>query len=251
MSPFKDHFSGSAADYARYRPRYPDALFAHLAALPPARTAAWDCATGSGQAAVALARHFPRVIATDASAEQLAHAEPHPRVEYRTAPAEQSRVPDESVDLVTVAQALHWFDQDAFHGEATRVLRPGGVLAAWCYGRMELPRLALQRTVDRFYTEIVGPYWPPERRWIEEGYRTLRLPFPELAAPAFAMEARLSLDALVGYLGTWSATRRCHQATGRDPLPQLRDALARDWPAPEEPRRVRWPLALRIARRPA
>lgn len=251
MTPFKDHFSGTAASYARYRPRYPDALFTYLATLPPERTAAWDCATGSGQAAVALASHFVRVVATDASAEQIAHAEPHPRVEYRTAPAERSGLPDASVDLLTVAQALHWFDQDAFRAEAARVLRPGGVLAVWCYGRMELPDGALQRTLDRYYTETVGPYWPPERRWIEEGYRTLRLPFPELAPPAFAMEARLGLDALVGYLGTWSATQRFQHATGRDPLPDLRDTLARDWPAAEEPRLVRWPLALRIARRPA
>lgn len=247
---FKDHFSGTAAEYARFRPRYPDALFAHLATLPPQRTSAWDCATGSGQAAVALARHFRRVVATDASAEQVAHAEPHPGVEYRTAPAERSGLPDASVDLVTVAQALHWFDRPAFYAEAARVLRPGGILAVWCYGAMEVPSPALQRTLDRFYGETVRPHWPPERELIEEGYRSIRLPFPELPPPAFRIEARFTLDALIGYVGTWSATQRYRESTGRDPLPGLREALARDWPEPAEPRIVRWPLALRIGRPP-
>ena len=250
-SPFPDHFSCTAAAYARHRPRYPDALFAYLAALAPERTVAWDCATGSGQAAVALVRHFPRVIATDASAEQIAHAAPHPRVEYRTAPAEHSGLPDASAELITVAQALHWFDRDAFYAEAARVLRPGGVLAVWSYGALELPGGALQHGIDRFYTETVGPYWPPERLSVEEGYRTLRLPFPEIAPPSFTMEARLSLDALIGYVGTWSAVQRYREATGEDPLPELRDELARDWSATEELRLVRWPLALRVARRPA
>jgi SAM-dependent methyltransferase len=245
---FHDHFSAAAAEYARFRPRYPDALFAWLASLAPERAVAWDCATGNGQAAVGLAGHFARVVATDASPEQLAHAEPHPRVEYAVAPAERSGLPDASVDLVAVAQALHWFDLPAFHVEAARVLRGGGVLAAWCYGALELAAPALQRPIEAFYHGTLGPYWPPERRWVEDGYRSLPLPLAEVPAPPFTMESRLDLDALIGYVGTWSATRRHHAATGHDALSDLRDALARGWGDPGEPRLVRWPLALRVGR---
>lgn len=248
MGEFADHFSRSAAEYARFRPRYPAALFSYLASLVSEHTLAWDCATGSGQAAVALAAHFSHVVATDASPEQVAHAEPRAKVEYRVATAERSGLRGASVDLVTVAQALHWFDLPAFYAETARVLRPGGVLAAWCYGQMEVPGTALQHTLDRFYSDTVGPYWPPERRLVEEGYRSLSFPFPEISAPAFAMEASMSREALLGYLGTWSATQRYVQATGHDPLPELMRELAQHWGEPQVPRRVRWPLSLRAGR---
>lgn len=246
MSDFPDHFSDRAAEYARFRPRYPAKLFTYLASLVAPRTTAWDCATGSGQAALALAEHFARVFATDASAEQLAHARPHPKVEYRIAAAERSGLDSASVDLITVAQALHWFDIPAFFVEARRVLRPGGVLAVWCYRRLEIVGGALRGALDRFYSETVGPYWPKERHLVEDGYRALDFPFPELSAPAFAMEARMSLEALIGYLGTWSATQGYVRATGQDPLPAFMRELMRHWTRPNEPRSVRWPLALRV-----
>ena len=248
MTEFADHFSGAAAEYARFRPRYPAALFSYLSALVPSEALAWDCATGSGQAAVALAAHLSRVVATDASAEQIAHAEPHPRVEYRVAAAERSGLDAASVELVTVAQALHWFDLPAFYAEVQRVLRPGGVLAVWCYGHMVLPSEALQNALDRFYSVTVGPYWPPERSLVEAGYGSLPFPFVELAAPAFAMEMRTSLDGLLGYLGTWSATQRYIQATGRDPVPELGSEAAKHWGDPQAQRVVRWPLSLRVGR---
>jgi SAM-dependent methyltransferase len=248
---FHDHFSAGAAEYARFRPRYPAALFAFLAGLPSERSMAWDCATGSGQAAVALAEHFARVIATDASAAQIAHGEPHPHVQYQVAAAEQSGLPGASVDLISVAQALHWFDLPAFYTEAARVLRPGGILAAWCYAVLTLPSPELQRCVDRFYKETVGPYWPPERALVEDGYRSLPFPWPEIPSPAFAMEAPMSLDTLIGYLGTWSATQRYRLATGVDPLPDLREELATLWGDPQTLMIIQWPLALRVGRKPA
>lgn len=248
MTEFADHFSGAAAEYARFRPRYPAALFSYLASLVSKDGPAWDCATGSGQAAVALAGHLPRVVATDASAEQIAHAEPHPRVEYRVAPAERSGLEAASVELITVAQALHWFDLPAFYAEAARVLRPGGVIAVWCYAKMLLPDAALQHTLDRFYSETVGPYWPAERRLVEEGYGSLDFPFIELSAPPFAMEMWTSMEGLLGYVGTWSATQRCVQATGRDPLPELGREVAIHWGDPQAQRAVRWPLSLRVGR---
>jgi SAM-dependent methyltransferase len=249
-SGFADHFSGAAVEYARFRPCYPAALFSYLASLVSTEALAWDCATGSGQAAVALAEHLPRVIATDASAEQIAHAEPHPRVEYRVAPAERSGLEAASVELITVAQALHWFDLPAFYAEAARVLRPGGVVAVWCYAILALPNEGLQRTLDHFYSETVGPYWPAERRLVEEGYRSLDFPFAELPAPPFTLEMRTSMEGLLGYVGTWSATQRFVQATSRDPLPELRREVAIHCGDPQTERVVSWPLSLRVGRTP-
>src|SRR6266568_6165743 len=179
---FPDHFSGVSAGYAAFRPRYPDALFDFLADAAPARDAAWDCATGNGQAAIGLAHHFPRVIATDASEAQIAHATPDPRVTYRVAPAEASGLDDRSVDLVTAAQALHWFDRPKFWAEARRVLRPRGVVAVWTYLLFEIAP-EIDAIIREFYSDVVGPFWPPERHITEERYRTIEFPFAEFAAP--------------------------------------------------------------------
>ena len=243
---FKDHFSDLAARYAACRPDYPPELFAYLARVSPSHRVAWDCATGSGQAALGIAEHFARVVATDASAAQLTHARPHPRVEYRVAPAEASGLEAASVDLITVAQALHWFDLDAFYAEAVRVLVPGGVLAVWTYGAVLLDDPALDAAVQRFAVETVGPYWPPERRLVDEGYRTIAFPFRELAPPALTLEQRWTLAELAGYLRTWSATARYVAAHGRDPVAALEQELRTGWHDPQLPRAVRWPLALRV-----
>ncbi|HTT07999.1 MAG TPA: class I SAM-dependent methyltransferase [Gammaproteobacteria bacterium] len=247
---FQDHFSTVAAQYAQFRPRYPAALFDYLAKLAPGRTLAWDCGTGTGQAAVALTEHFQRVEATDASAGQIAHAQKHARVDFRVAPAEHSGMAENSVDLITVAQALHWFNLPAFHAEVARVLRPAGILALWSYGRTELTDGEAQKIFDDFYDGIIGPYWPPERRVVDDGYRGITLPFPELGVPAFTMEAEMTLPALAGYVRTWSATQRFRQIRGEDPVPALIESLTDVWPDPERPRIVRWPLALRVARKP-
>lgn len=245
---FKDHFSAGSPDYARFRPRYPAALFDWLASRSPAAALAWDVATGSGQAAVELASRFDRVVATDASAAQLASAERRPNVEYRREPAERSSLGAGSVDLVTVAQALHWFDHERFFAEASRVLRPGGLLAVWCYEVFETAP-AVDAIVSRFYHDVIGAWWPPERRWIETGYADLVMPFPRVEAPAFALTARWDLDALVGYLGTWSAVQRYRADRGSDPLPAVRASLAEAWGDPAEERLVAWPLKLQAARR--
>ncbi len=247
---FKDHFSAGASGYARYRPRYPEALFAYLASICPEQELAWDCGTGNGQAALGLAAHFARVVATDASADQLAQAPMHPRVAYRVAPATQSALADGVADLVTVAQALHWFDLDGFYAEVQRVLKPGGVLAAWTYNKLRASP-AVDAVIARFYADVVGPYWPPERRYVQAAYRTLAFPFEEIDAPAFHIDHRWRLADLLGYLGTWSATQRYRQAGGADPIDEVRDELARAWGAPEAPRNVRWRLHLRVGRRAA
>jgi SAM-dependent methyltransferase len=246
---FKDHFSGHAAEYARFRPRYPDALFEYFAELAPSREAAWDCATGNGQAAVALADHFRRAIATDASAQQIDSAERHHRVEYRVAPAEQSGLEAASIDLVTVAQALHWFDIPAFSAEASRVLKPGGIVAVWAYNLLNVSP-EIDRLVNRFYSETTGPFWPPERDIVESGYRNIEFPFEEITPPAFAMQTRWNIDQLLGYLRTWSATQKFIAARGFDPVVSFGEELRPCWPDGDAPRLVSWPLSIRIGRVP-
>jgi ubiquinone/menaquinone biosynthesis C-methylase UbiE len=243
---FSDHFSRQAHDYQRYRPRYPAELAAHLAAIAPRRELALDLATGNGQAAVDLAVHFERVLASDASASQLAHATPHPRVTYLRHRAEQLPVRGGVADLVAVAQAAHWFEFDTFYAEARRVLRPGGVVALWTYGSFRIDD-EVDRRVHAFYEGVVGCYWPPERRYVEAGYRTLPFPLAELPAPPIALAADWTLLQVMSYVGTWSAVDRYRVANGADPLPRLAAELAPLWPDAGT-RRVEWPIHLRLGR---
>jgi SAM-dependent methyltransferase len=245
---FADHFSVVAADYASFRPRYPDALFAALAAVAPDRGRAWDCATGNGQAALGLAEHFDSVVATDASAAQVSRATAHPRVRYLVAPAEASGLAAGSIALVTVAQALHWLDLDRFYAEARRVLAPGGVIAAWSYGRHRIDGGPIDALVDRFHDEVVAAFWPPERRHVESGYRTVPFPFAELPVAAPPMTADWTLAQLLGYLGTWSSVDAWRREHGEDPVPPLGALLAPLWGDPAMRRAVTWPLALRVGR---
>jgi ubiquinone/menaquinone biosynthesis C-methylase UbiE len=244
---FADHFSGVAAAYAAFRPRYPEALFEFLGHATSAHDDAWDAGTGSGQAAVGLAGHFRRVIATDASSSQIEHATPHARVSYRVGSAEASGLADASVDLVTAAQALHWFDRARFWPEVRRVLRPRGVVAVWTYVLVEIAP-PLDAIVRRFYSDVVGPFWPTERRITEERYQTIEFPFAEFAAPNFVIEQRLTLDEVAGYIRTWSATRAFVKERGLDPVEGLVDELASVWGSSLQSRLARWPVAMRIGR---
>jgi SAM-dependent methyltransferase len=247
---FADHFSRQAGAYAAFRPTYPEELIRHLVSFAPARDLAWDCATGNGQAARLLAVHFRMVLATDASAEQIAAAPADPRISYRVAREDGSGAPDGAVDLVCVAQALHWLDLPRLYREVDRVLKPDGVIAVWSYGRLTTdPRIA--PVIDRFYDQRVGRYWPAGREHVEAGYRDLPFPFDEIPPGEWRMTARLSLRNLLGYVGTWSAVARARETEGRDPLAELEAALAPTWPDPDEEREVAWPLAVRIGRRRA
>lgn len=247
MPHFKDHFSANAHAYAACRPDYPAGLFAFLAGQAARRELAWDCATGNGQAARGLAAHFQAVLGTDASRQQIENAFPHPGVTYRTAAAEASGLESASVDLVTVAQAAHWFDLPLFYGEVRRVLRPGGVLALWCYERLRVDP-AIDPLIEAFHTETLGPYWPPERRWVERGYRELPFPFAERPAPVFQMRAEWSLDQLMGYFATWSAVKNYRAELNQDPLPALRASLEARWISNGGRKNIKWPLSLRLGR---
>jgi SAM-dependent methyltransferase len=253
---FADHFSGHARDYARYRPTYPPELFEYVAGCCAAHDCAWDCATGNGQAARQLAEHFARVVATDASRQQIDAAEPHPRITYAVAPARQSPLDAASADLVTVAQALHWIEPEPFYAEVRRVLKPEGVFAAWTYGLFHVasddPAAAdVNPLIERFYRERVGPYWPPERRHIEAEYQSLPFPFEEIDTPEFTIEMTWTLDEVLGYLRTWSATKRYQEARGHDPVEAMASDFAEAWGDPSMRRTMRWPLPLRAGRRPS
>jgi len=238
-------FSTVAREYATFRPGYPPELFAWLARIAPARDAVWDCGCGSGQASIALAEHFSTVYATDVAPEQIAAARPHRRVRYSVASAERSGLSAQSMDLVTVAQALHWFDVTAFYAEAVRVARPGAMLVVWNYPRPRFVDAALDRCFFAFYSEVVGPYWPPERRHIEAGYRTLPFPFEEIEAPAFGLELSWNLAQVLGYVSSWSATARYRKALGQDPVPLLRESLGAIWPGEGAQVPISMPLGVR------
>jgi len=239
-------FATVAREYATFRPGYPPDLFAWLARVSPSRKAVWDCGCGSGQASVALAEHFSVVHATDVAPEQIAAAKPHPRVRYSVAPAEHSGLPVHSMDLITVAQALHWFDVTAFYAEVVRVARPGALLAVWNYPRPQFADAELERRFLAFYSDVVGPYWPPERRHIESRYRTLPFPFEEIAAPEFALDLSWNLEQVAGYVSSWSATARYRKTLGADPVPLLRDTLGPAWPAGGARVPVRMAIGLRV-----
>ena len=241
---FKDHFSKQAAGYAKFRPRYPQKLFDYLGSIAPSRQVAWDCATGNGQAAVGLASVFDRVIATDASGTQIANARSHERVDYRVAPAENSGIGSETIDLIMVAQALHWFDLDRFYGEARRVLKADGILAGSAYNLLHVEP-AIDEVVNRYYYEVVGPFWPPERKLVEQ-FADLPFPFHEVDALRLEMTARWNLDHLLGYLQTWSSTQRFIAANASDPLEQIIHELREAWGNSRHTRNVTWPLVLRI-----
>ena len=242
---FDDRFSQQAAAYARHRPAYPNALFEWLSKMSCSRKLAWDCATGNGQAAVSLRKHYDRVLATDASASQIANAMSCEGVEYRTAPAEVSGLPESSVSLITVASALHWFDIPAFFAEARRVLCPGGIIAVWGY-RECVVGPQIDAILQRYQDEIVGPYWSPKIRIVAERYRTIAFPFHELSAPDYSATALWTSEDMLGYLDTWSASQAFLNAHNERPTDRIAADLKHEWGP--DPRSVEWPLFFRIGR---
>jgi SAM-dependent methyltransferase len=244
---FKDHFSGHASDYAKYRPTYPDELFGFLASVAPDTNLAWDCATGNGQAALALTKYFDHIIATDASARQLENALQHEKIEYQVAPAEKTDIESQSCDLVMVAQSLHWFDFDRFFSEGKRVLKSGGVLAIWGYNLLKTDP-AIDQLLDQFYFKTVGAYWPPERKWLETEYKDIPFPCRELSCPPFAMALEWTLYDLCGYLNTWSAVKEFIKKNQTNPVVVLGEQLQPFWGDPDRPRLIKWPLFLKAGK---
>jgi SAM-dependent methyltransferase len=249
MTRFHDHFSSLAEAYVRYRPTYPAAIHDFLAASVDAHDRAWDVATGSGQAATSLAERFREVIATDASAAQIAHALPHERVDYRVERASQTAQPDASVDLCTIAAALHWLDREAFYAEVRRVVRPGGVFAAWTYTTEMWITPAVDRAVGAVIDDTLAPFWAPEFGVVRDGYRSIDLPWPAAEDLTFELALQWSVDDLLGHIDTWSASGR-HAAERNEPVSAVvGDAIRRAW-GDAQVRRVVVPIRLRWCRRP-
>jgi ubiquinone/menaquinone biosynthesis C-methylase UbiE len=244
---FEDHFSGHSEQYAQSRPWYPDEIYAYLASIAPGQSLAWDCGTGSGQAALGLAKYFDKIHATDASAGQISKAYPHEKVEYHVEPAEQVSLRDASVDLVTVAVAIHWFDFNEFYREVKRVLKPDGILAAWTYSLTEISA-DIDSLIRGYYGEILEGYWPERIHYLEEKYETLPFPFEEIVPPSFTMEIQWSLMQFAGFLDSWSATQRYKAQRGRHPLELIWEQLLAAWGDEQVTRLVRWPLHFRIGR---
>jgi ubiquinone/menaquinone biosynthesis C-methylase UbiE len=240
---FKDFFSTQATDYAKYRPTYPPELFEYLSTLAKAHGLAWDVGTGNGQAAVELARFFGKVIGTDPSEKQLREAAANPGVEYRCAPAELGGLPEGAVDLITVAQAFHWFDQRKFFAEVKRVAKPGAALAVWCY-EITSVNPELDKVIMELYQGILGAYWDSGRKLVEQGYRNEKFPFPELEPPGFKMAAEWTAEQMLGYLGTWSALQKYRKEQSKDPRELIAERLVALWG--EQARMVSWPLSLRV-----
>jgi len=243
-----DLFSKQSDDYARFRPTYPEALFDALFAQVADFDCAWDCATGNGQAAISLAKRFRRVVATDLSEAQIQNAKPHERVEYRCESCEKTSLADQSVSLITIAQAAHWFRFDEFYREVSRVLKPGGVIALFGYhfATSELPEVDLR--VEAFAKETLGPYWKPQNRILWNGYREIPFPFEEIEFPKIDLSVEMSLEGLVGYISSWSATQLYREQTGQDPIPPFRDSLQALWGDGRKTLRLNWELVGRIGR---
>ena len=240
-------FSISSDQYARYRPLYPSELFKYLAGLVEHPGVAWDCATGSGQAAVLCAEYFQQVFASDISAAQIQQAYPHPSVVYCVSTAEAPAFKSHSFDLIMVAQALHWFKLDVFYAEVHRLLKPHGILAFWGYGFFSIdPRL--DELLDECLLNIISPYWSKENRILQSGYRRVPLPFEEIKpTPSFELSLQWNLPQMLGYLSTWSAVKRHQVETKIDLLADLRSRMLPFWPE-DEIKTIKMPLYLRAGK---
>ena len=246
----KDYFSQQSLSYLKYRPTYPRELFLFLSTYLKPGQLVWDCATGNGQAATCFDEDFS-VIATDQSMEQIENRPLKSRVLFSQALAERAPIKDKSVSLITIAQALHWFDFSEFYREVSRVLKPGGVIAAWTYSFLSAsPQLGnrIDDCMRRFYYDVIGPYWPKERHWVDEFYATIPFPFHQVDSPSFYIDLSWDLEDLIGYISSWSAVSEYKKVTDDDPIAQLREELQIVWGQESVRRDMRWKLGLRVGR---
>ena len=243
---FKDHFTKQAESYAKFRPDYPDELFEFLASVSPSKELAWDCATGSGQAANGLAKYFNKVIASDASVNQVNNAFKNERIIYKVFPAEEADIESSTVDLITVAQALHWFNFERFYSEVRRVLKKDGIIAVWLYDLVKISP-GVDIITKKFDEEILKNYWPPERQLFYDKYKGIPFPFKKVEAPEFEMTAKWTYNDLLGFLGTWSGTQKFRDGENYDPLNLIREELIKTW-GDEKLKSATWELVLKIGK---
>ena len=242
---FKDHFSNNSKDYRLFRPTYPSHLFTYLASIACQHQTAWDCATGSGQVALPLSHYFSSVIATDASETQIQHATQKQPITYRVASAEHSGIESDSIDLITVGQAFHWFNPDDFTREVNRVLKHQGIVAIWTYNLLSIES-DINSVIHDLYYRVLAGCWPKERKIVENGYKNVDFPFTELKTPSFEMRSEWDLHQLIGYLGTWSAIKTYQQRSNSNPLIEVYNGLLPLWGTAESTRPITWPLSLKV-----
>lgn len=240
----KDNFSHQSESYARYRPVYPRELFDYIIGFVAEKKLAWDCGTGNGQAASALSKSFEKVYATDISSKQLEHAIRENNIAYVLEPAEKISLADNVVDLVTVSQALHWFDFEKFYGEVKRVSKQKGIIAAWTYGLLQADPKT-DNLIQHYHFETLKQYWDKERAHVDDGYSNISFPFKEISAPAFSIKVNWNPADLAGYLQTWSALQKFIAANNYDPVSELMHEIRKNWPD-EELRPVIFPLKLKV-----
>jgi SAM-dependent methyltransferase len=240
-------FSGVAAEYAASRLMYPPELFEWLASLLTHQRTAWDAATGNGQAAVGVARYFKRVIATDRSADQIRHAMRHPRIEYRVAPAEESGLPAGSMDLVVIAAAIHWLDLPRFYDEVRRVIRAGGVLAAWTYHVAHVGP-PLDKVLGPFYQDVVRPHFAHGARMVDARYEGLSLPGTPLKTPSLNVSVRWNVEQVLRFVRTWSGVQSYMAVAGKDPVLEIERAVREALGGGDSAVELSWPLYLRASR---
>lgn len=240
------HFNQQTVNYLRFRPDYPDILYNFLTSLPKDKHCAWDCGTGNGQAALDLSKHFIQVIATDVNQAPLESAPKRQNIHYLCCSAEKAPIADQSIDLITIAQALHWFNFDLFYSEAKRVMKQSAWIAAWCYSLGQF-NSNLDKPINKLYRKILGDrYWPAERHYIDDGYRTIPFPFLPIEAPTFFIEKEINFHELIGYLNTWSAVKEYELQNKRNPINLVAEELASFWGEPTTKHRISWPLHLLV-----
>lgn len=248
MATFADYFSTASDNYRAFRPDYPTDFFRYLASIAPSQNVVWDCGCGNGQASVALAEHFDQVIATDASEKQIAQAMQKNNIRYAVSPAEIIDADDQSLDMITVAQAIHWFDHEKFFAEVDRTLKPNGILAAWGY-QLLYTDTDLDQIIAHFHSEIVGPYWPKGRELLDEGYTKIHFPYPRLSPPDFFMRKEWAFGHLLGYLNTWSAVKEYEKDKKENPVELYFDQLKTAWGDESENKSIYWPLILYVGQK--
>ncbi len=224
----KDNFSKQSNLYSKFRPGYPAELVDFLVALVRSKDKSWDVGTGNGQFAVQLAEYFSKVYATDISAAQIENATSKPNIFYSVQKAEQSSFSENTFDLITIAQAIHWFEFDNFYTEAKRVLKPSGLIAALCYDIFSINE-EIDFLVNDFYKNVTGPYWDDERKYVDEHYRSIPFPFQEIEAPSFKMNYNWKFENAIGYLNTWSAVQHYIKKNNENPVDAFSSQLKKAW----------------------
>lgn len=244
---FKDLFSNQAREYSLHRPKYPDELFEFLNSNVICHDKAWDCATGNGQAALGLTPYFNEIIATDGSPSQIKHAAIHPKIQYKIALAESSGLEDSSIDLLTVATAIHWFNLDKFYPEVRRILKPGSVIAAWVYSDSCINE-EIDRIVKNYSQNIVGSFWSLENKKAEQFEENIEFPFTRISTPSFSLIEQRTLKDYLNYLFTWSATQAYQKSNAKNPLDLIAEDLSNAWGDENIKRDVRWDLRIKVGR---